>query len=148
MTWYSTRPGLEAVHLVTEYPWGDIGVGTVVDIGGSHGSISIAIARQFPSITCIVQDRPGVVADARAKLPQELTNRVIFMEHDFFGEQPVKAADVYFLRWVLHDWSNKYSIKILRSLIPALKRGAKILVNEQILPEPGEVSLYQERMLR
>ena len=43
------------------------------------------------------------------------------MEHDFFFlEQPVKSADVYLIRWILHDWPNTYAFKILRALVPAL----------------------------
>ena len=70
------------------------------------------------------------------------------MAHDFFTEQPVKDADVYFFKWIFHDWSDKYSIKILRSLIPALKKGSKIILNEYVIPQPGEVSLLKEREIR
>jgi hypothetical protein len=69
------------------------------------------------------------------------------MEHDFFQDQPV-CADAYLLRWVLHDWSDKYAIKILRALIPALKKGARIIVNEFVLPPPGIASAFQSKILR
>lgn len=70
------------------------------------------------------------------------------MAHEFFAEQPVQGADVYYFRCILHDWSDKYAIRILRSLIPALKVGARILLSEYVVPEPGEISSYQERVLR
>jgi hypothetical protein len=30
-----------------------------------------------------------------------------------------RGPEGYFLRWILHDWSDKYALKILRALIPA-----------------------------
>lgn len=148
MTLSSTGPGLEASHILDGFDWTTIGKGSVVDIGGSHGSLSIAIAQRHPNVNFVVQDRAAVAREGRAKLPPQLANRVSFMAHDFFHEQPILDADVYLLRWILHDWSDKYAIRILRALRPALKDGAKIIIMEQVLPEPGSVSVYQERGLR
>ena len=148
MTWFSTGPGLEATHLVHGFPWGAIGSGTVVDVGGSHGSTSIVLAQNFPSLHFTVQDLPEVVQRGRAKLPVGLQGRVAFMEHDFFMEQPVKSADVYLLRWILHDWPDAYAVKILRALVPALKPSTKLCICEQVLPQPGALSSYEARSLR
>lgn len=148
MTLSSTGPGLEASHILDGFEWATIGKGSVVDIGGSHGSLSIAIAQRHPNVSFVVQDRAAVAREGRAKLPSQLANRVSFMAHDFFNEQPIIDADVYLLRWILHDWSDKYAIRILRALKPALKDGAKIIVMEHVLPESGSVPAYQERGLR
>lgn len=48
----------------------------------------------------------------------------------------------------MHDWSDKYCRQILQDLIPALKPGARIVLNEQVLPTPNTVSKYQERIQR
>ena len=119
-----------------------------MDVGGSHGAVSVAIARKFPSLRCIVQDRLEVVQAGREMLDTGLQDRVTFMEHDFFTEQPVKDADVYYLRWILHDWSDGYAVWILRALTPALKEKARIVISEIVLPEPGGVPVYQERAYR
>ena len=139
--------------LVSAYPWADIkgrdtesGKVTVVDVGGSHGTASIALAQNFQNFVCIVQDLPGIVAKA-PELPPELENRVSFAAHDFFTEQPL-VADVYFFRHIFHDWPEKYCLKILRCLVPALRPGARILVNEFCLPEPGQVPKTQEQAIR
>lgn len=145
MTWFSTGPGLETIHLVHAFPWDTLRSGTVVDIGGSHGNISIVLAQTFPNLHFIVQDQPKVVQEGRARLPAGLHGRVAFMEHDFFLEQPVRSADLYLLRWILHDWPDAYAVKILRALIPALKPNARLCICEQILPEPGALSPYQAR---
>ena len=70
------------------------------------------------------------------------------MEHDFMTEQPVKGADVYLIRWVLHNWSDKYCLRILRNLIPALKNGARIVIQDNCLPEPNTLSYTEEAKLR
>lgn len=148
MSLFGFDEGYAPDHLVDHYPWDAIGKGVVVDVGGSQGAFSIPIARRFPDLHCIIQDRAEVVASHAQDLSPELADRVTFMAHDFFTEQPVKNADVYLFRWVFHDWSDKYSIQILRALVPALKDGANIVIHEYILPEPGVLPNYQERTLR
>lgn len=124
------------------------GPATLVDVGGSQGTIGMAITSAFPAVKCIVQDRPEVVAAGAAHVPESLSLRVTFMAHDFLTPQPVNGADFYLLRWILHDWADKYCVQILESLTPALKRGAKVLVVDSIMPEPGMVSMQVERQLR
>lgn len=63
--------------LLEYYPWKD--KASLVDVGGSHGSIPISIAERFPHIKCYVQDLPGVVAEGQARLPTSLRERIEFM---------------------------------------------------------------------
>jgi len=70
------------------------------------------------------------------------------MVHDFFTPQPVKYADVYLYRWIFHNWSDAKCIEILQNAVPALKPGARILVNDGCLPQPGSVRWKEERMAR
>jgi len=93
----------------------------------------------------IVQDQPDVISVGQTRLPLDMKGRVTFMEHDFFRQQPIKAAEVYLLRWILHDWSDAYAIQILRALIPALIQGSKIVICEHVMPEPNSVSIYEAR---
>ena len=95
-----------------------------------------------------MQDLPQAIESAASGLPPSLANRVEFMPHDFFAEQPVKDADVYLFRWIFHNWSDGYCIKILRNLIPALKDGALIVINDNCLPESGVMGQWQEERLR
>ena len=37
---------------------------------------------------------------------------------------------------------------MLRALIPALKKGARIVINDHCLPEPGQESLWDEKIIR
>lgn len=148
MEYFQYAPGFEAAQVVDSFDWDSVKDGTVVDVGGSHGVVSIELARRFPSLRFIVQDHDKVVAESLSMVPEDVAGRVTFMAHDFFTEQPVKKADVYFYRWILHNWSDKYCIKICRALIPALKPGALLLIQEILIPEPGTISRYEERKLR
>ncbi|KAI1123665.1 S-adenosyl-L-methionine-dependent methyltransferase [Nemania abortiva] len=145
---FTQGTGFELHHVVNGFSWGDLQEGTVVDVGGSQGFASIAIARSFPLMSCVVQDLEPVISAAKKAAPADLDGRVKFMTHDFLTEQPVSGADVYLFRWIFHNWSDKYSIKILRNLIPALKTGAKVVINDNVLPQPGVLSKWQEDRLR
>ncbi|ROV99193.1 hypothetical protein VPNG_08247 [Cytospora leucostoma] len=130
------------------YPWEQHNGGTFVDVGGSQGFVCIALARKFPSISFIVQDLEPVIKEAQGKVPSDVADRVSFMVHDFFTPQPILGADVYFFRWIFHNWSDKYSIEILRSLIPALRPSAKIIISDAVLPGPGELPKGAEARIR
>lgn len=108
----------------------------------------VALAKRFPQLRFVVQDLPKTVADGPAHIPPDLAARIRFQAHDFFTEQPVHGADVYFFRWIFHNWSDKYCEKMLKCLIPALKPGARILVNENILPSPGSENPWDEKIIR
>lgn len=148
MQYFQSAPGFEAARVLDSFDWEAVKNGTVVDVGGSHGVVSIELARRFPSLRFIVQDRDEVIAESSSLVPEDVADRVTFMAYDFFTEQPVRGADVYFFRWIFHNWSDKYCIEICRALIPALKLGAWLLIQEILLPVPGTVSCYQERKMR
>lgn len=42
--------------------------------------------------------------------------RVTIQAHDFFTPQPGNDADVFLLRYVLHDWGNSKAIEIMKRL--------------------------------
>jgi hypothetical protein len=144
MSFFTTGEGYSLDHLTDGYPWGAISPGTVVDVGGSHGDAAFSLARHYPQLEFIVQELPEVVASCQ----QNKDLNVVFMKHDFFEEQPIKGAEVYLFRWILHNWPDKYCINILRALIPALKRGARVLIMEMVMPPPGLLPNGIERKLR
>ena len=120
-----------------------------IQLGGSQGHVSIAIASKFPSLKFFVQELPSMRAPSvvGSLIPEELKSRVELTTHDFFTPQPVRA-EVYFFRWIFHNWSDTYAIKILQALVPAMKPGARVLIADGILPVPGSVGGMEEKSIR
>ncbi|KAF4626964.1 hypothetical protein G7Y89_g11192 [Cudoniella acicularis] len=147
MTFLQSSPVLSVSHLLKDLSWDTSNVPEIlVDLGGSHGSICVELLRHYPTLKkCFVEDLPEIVKTAT--VPEDLIDRLEFVGHNFFTEQPVKNADVYFFRSCLHDWSDKYAIQILKNLIPALKNGARIILNEICLPEPNTIPFYHAQLI-
>lgn len=89
-----------------------------------------------------------MVADGERLLPSSFAERVSFQAHDMNDLQPVHGAALYLFRSVLLNWPDGYVVKFLRNLIPALKPGARVLINEGVLPQPGEVNPWDEKIIR
>lgn len=143
-----SAPGYKLDYLVDNGPWAELLPNAlVVDVGGSHGDAMIAVAKKFEQLRFIVQDLPSTV-EAHTVLERWLVKRLEFMAYDFFTPQPVKDAEVYFFRWIFHNLPDKYCLRILENLVPALKPGARILVNEWVLSEPNSVSNRVDRQMR
>src|SRR4051812_6279671 len=143
MSFFTTGDDYSLRHLTDGYPWASV-PGTVVDLGGSHGDAAFALAKKNPHLHLVVQELPEVVANSKEQEGLD----VKFMAHDFFLEQPVKDADVYLYRWTLHNWPDKYCIKILKALVPALKKGARVLIMDFVMPPYGLLPNDLERKLR
>ena len=86
---------------------------------------------------------------AAQTLPIELLKRITFQAHDFTHEQPVRGADVYLLRMILHDWPDAEAVEILRKTIAAMdNESSRLLIMDTVLPMPGSVPVSIERILR
>ena len=133
-------------HLLKNYDWARIDHpgGLVVDLGGGHGAVSRALAAGTQHLHCIVQDLPGTAEEGAKLLDPKLKDRVEFMAHDFLQPQPIQSADVYFFRFILHNWSDKYCTIILRSLIPAMKAGSRVVIYEFLIPDVASTSWSQK----
>ncbi|KAK7750848.1 hypothetical protein SLS62_007247 [Diatrype stigma] len=129
-------PGYATGEVSKAYDWTSLGETYMVDVGGSKGHVSVAVAKQFPRLKILVQDMAMVVNGAESNIPDELKGRISFMAHGLFDPQPVQA-DVYFFRMVFHNWADKYAVKILKAQIPALRPGATILIQDTVMPEPN-----------
>jgi hypothetical protein len=145
MTFLHSRPEYSVKYLLDNYPWDNAARGVLVDIGGAKGDVAADICRGMPDIKCVVLDKPEVISGV--VVPEDVVGRMEFVGHDFFEKCEVKA-DVYLLRHVLHDWSDKYAAKILENLVPSLRTGARVCVMDMCLPAPGSVSPFKSRVAR
>ncbi|KAB8262555.1 S-adenosyl-L-methionine-dependent methyltransferase [Aspergillus pseudonomiae] len=149
----SRSQGTDAEKLAEGWDWAALGHASVVDVGGSTGHTSVALARKFPDLTFVVEDLPEVVAEGPEYLSslddaRDLKPRVSYRAHSFFDPQPVQDADVYMLRMILHNWSFDDCVRILSRLVQTLKPGACIIIVDIVLPGPGMIPASKERLLR
>lgn len=118
--------------------------GCVVDVGGGHGAVSVALAHATRQLHFVVQDLPATARHGEKQLPSSLKGRVEFMAHDFFAEQPVRGADVYLFRYIMRSWSDKYARKILKAIVPAMRDGSRILCIE-VLPSNASSTAWSDK---
>lgn len=48
----------------------------------------------------------------------------------------------------MHNYSTPYAIKLLKNLIPALKPGARVIINDHCLLEAGQENPWDETVMR
>ncbi|KAI5926688.1 S-adenosyl-L-methionine-dependent methyltransferase [Camillea tinctor] len=122
-----------------DFPWGSLGSATVVDVGGGVGGFSLQLSQVYPELKFILQDRGPALKQAETEIwpranPSALeSKRVQFITHDFFDVNPVKNAGVYWLRYVLHDWSDDYCVRILSAIKPAMGPRSRILICDHVM---------------
>ena len=122
-----------------------------VQVGGSSGSTAVLLATTYPKLQLVVQDLPQPIKNARtrvASLSEDVRNRVKIIEHDFFTPQPVRDADVYLLRTIIHDWPDADALKILRGIVEVMSPSSQLVVMDMVLPKPGSGSKTFEAALR
>ena len=72
---------------------------------------------------------------------RSLTDRGNPPVHNFFDPQPLQKPAVFFLRVVLHDWSDEVCITILRHLRAAAAPDTQLVIVDNIVgyacPEPA-----------
>lgn len=136
----ASKPEYALSYGTDYYDWDSLGSAHVVDVGGAKGHFALALAAKFQNLSITVQDTAAVVHESESAFD----GNVSFMAHDVFDTQLV-CADVYVLRWVLHNWSDDLCVRILQAQVPALKTGEIVIVQEALLPDPESVPLYKER---
>jgi hypothetical protein len=110
----------------------------IADIGGGHGHVLAAILEAYPDKTGVLFDLPQVLAGAPKMMESYgVTERVDLLAGDFFSEIPVEA-DIYVLKFIIHDWYDDNNQKILRNIRASMPDGAKILIVETVVPEGNE----------
>ncbi|KAM0214771.1 hypothetical protein ACHAQD_008670 [Fusarium lateritium] len=146
-----SHTGSNVEHLLDAFDWKALGQAKVVDIGGSGGSTAIMLATSYPQLNLVIEDLPEPLQTAKSRvseLPKDVGSRIEIIEYDFFTPQPVKHADVYLLRTILHDWPNADAVKILQGVVEAMGPSSKLLIMDMVLPKPGSGSRTFEATLR
>jgi hypothetical protein len=125
------------------------GISLAVDVGGATGSLLHLLQEANPTLRGIVFDRPNIVGYATDQIARKgLTARTTVVGGDFFESVP--SADLYLLKFILHDWDDQRAITILQRCREAMTPGARIAVVEMVvgtLSDPGPAALMDLNML-
>ncbi|KAJ4360101.1 uncharacterized protein N0V89_000660 [Didymosphaeria variabile] len=135
--------------LAEHFDWPALPPGaTVVDVGGAQVHASLHLAKRFPTVTSAVQDIAEVINGAQGNLPEALKDRLRLEAHDMFTPQPLQDLDVDLLRYVLHDWPDKYFVRVIENVVKDMKKGARIVLQEHVLAERGTLGMVEEMQER
>jgi trans-aconitate methyltransferase len=108
----------------------------IADIGGGNGTLLAAVLERYPNARGILFDLPHVVEAAEKTLPAAISRRCELVGGDFFKAVP-HGADVYLVKYILHDWDNEKSRTILGRIRQAMSASAKLLVVEDLVCGPN-----------
>ncbi|XVE68080.1 hypothetical protein DITRI_Ditri09bG0040600 [Diplodiscus trichospermus] len=141
---YDSRMISKAVF--SGYKDGFNNIGSLVDVGGGTGGMAAEIVKFYPRIKAINYDLPHVIATAPPR------DGVTHLGGDMFESIP--NADAVFLKWILHNWSDKDCIKILQSCRKAIpEKTGKIVIVDVVLKPDGNgpfdgVGLVSDLLMR
>ncbi|XVE68112.1 hypothetical protein DITRI_Ditri09bG0043300 [Diplodiscus trichospermus] len=125
---YDSRMISKAVIL--GYKDGFNNIASLVDVGGGTGGMAAQIVKFYLHIKAINYDLPHVITTAPPR------DGVTHLGGDTFESIP--NADAVFLKWILHDWSDKDCIKILQSCRKAIpEKSGKIIIVDVVLKPDG-----------
>lgn len=118
------------------YPFGKLG--KLVDVGGAHGHLLAALLRKHKKLRGVLYDQPQVVAGAEAAgfvSAPGVRERCEVVAGSFFESVPA-GADAYLLKYIIHDWDDAKSVRILSHCRDALADGGRVLVADRVI-QPG-----------
>jgi hypothetical protein len=118
------------------------GAKTIVDVGGGHGFAICSILKKYPQMTGILFDLKDIVPGAEKRICDAGLESRCRTEHgDFFKSVP-EGGDVYFMKHILHDWTDEQATTILRNCRRAFDaqgmRDGKIVLLEFVVPPGNE----------
>ena len=117
--------------VVTTYDFSD--AKTIADIGGGHGRLLSTVLKTAPNAKGILFDQPQVL-EGNILDEAGVGDRTETVSGDFFAKIPV-VADLYLMKFIIHDWNDEQSISILSNLAKSAPTGAKVLLVETVVEE-------------
>ncbi|OBJ23112.1 methyltransferase [Mycobacterium colombiense] len=104
----------------------------VLDVGGANGAFVSELVQRNPQLTGAVLDLPhvipGVVEEAQRR---GLTQQVAGLSGDFLESVP--GADIYLLKFILHDWDDGTCTTLLGNIRRAMNPGARLFIVEMVV---------------
>ncbi|MGK0187127.1 MAG: hypothetical protein ACI9R3_002913 [Verrucomicrobiales bacterium] len=130
-----TATAKDAKAIAATHPFPE--TGRILDIGGGFGQLISQILHHHPGLQGAVFDLPALRDDAVSFLSENgLTDRCSFQAGSIFEPfEPNEPADLYLLKWVLHDWDDEACLRILSNCAQTMSDDTRLLVIERLMPE-------------
>ncbi len=106
---------------------------TIADIAGGHGILLAKVLQTNPQAKGILFEQPPVL-EGNILAKENVAERLMLVSGDFFNEIPV-VADIYLMKFIIHDWNDEQSITILNNLAKSAPKGSKLLLVETVVEE-------------
>jgi ubiquinone/menaquinone biosynthesis C-methylase UbiE len=108
---------------------------TVVDVGGGHGQLLLAVLAAHPHLRGVVFDMATALSGACSRIAGAgLEARAHFEAGDFFTSLPA-GADCYVMKSILHNWDDERCRVILDNCRRMASPHARLLIVERIRPQ-------------
>ncbi|GAC1426798.1 MAG: methyltransferase [Flavisolibacter sp.] len=113
----------------------------IIDVGGGNGILLARILKLHSNLKGKLFDQQAVIDKAAITFKNEgVSENVTLVSGNFFDIIPADA-DLYLLKYILHDWDDKSSIAILKNIAAAMNKKSKLLIVETILPETNQSNI-------
>jgi len=104
-----------------------------LDIGGGHGLYSIALCKKYPNLSVTIFDSPYSRTLAEENIDgAEMSDRVNFIEGDYFGDDIDAGYDAVLLFNVLHEHTAEDNAKLVEKAVGALKVKGRLFVIDEL----------------
>ncbi len=108
----------------------------LLDVGGGPGTSSIALARRWPDLRCVVFDLPGPLAIAREQIAAAgLADRVSVREGDYFHDELGEGFDAMYVSNIVHSLGPGQVRDLLAKCRRAATADGLILLKDFLLDE-------------
>jgi hypothetical protein len=124
---------MENAAVVRAYAFGKLR--KVVDVGGAHGHLLAAILHSYLKVRGVLFDQPSVIEEATRTgflAAPDVASRCETVGGDFFESVPA-GADAYILKYIVHDWEDDKSVRILQNCRRAMGADGRVLVIDHVV---------------
>jgi SAM-dependent methyltransferase len=134
-----------AMHSISERPAAGLAevvdfsrVRRLLDVGGGSGALSLAVARAWPNVRCVIFDLTVVCEIAREyAAAANLADRVTALPGDMFADEFPSGFDAVLCSQILHDWPPETCALLLAKAHATLPSGGMVLVHEKLVDDDG-----------
>lgn len=108
----------------------------LLDLGGSSGVFSFALAERYPDLQATILDLPEMVAlSSEFNEGRPHAARIAYHAADFFADTLPPGHDVALMANIVHDWTAEQNRALIRRAASALAPRGLLAILDVLLPD-------------